>query len=223
MKSVAIVVEGQTEEVFLNDVVQGSLGDGVWLQPIIVRKGQSASGRPHKGGGGWKHYAQMLTTLSGQPQWDLITTLVDYYGLPGDAPACSCTPSHVSAHDCADARQAGIADAIGDPRLRPFIAVHEFEAIVIAAAAASPHVLGSEKAAREFQFLLRQHNGNAETINDGVNTAPSKRVAAVIDGYAKTRDTVPIIREAGLDAALAHCPRFAGWISELQELGRSGI
>ena len=88
---------------------------------------------------------------SGSPTWDLITTLVDYYGLPDDAPAYSCTPSHVSAHDCAGERQAGIVDEIGDPRLRPFI------------------------------------------------------------------------REAGLDAALAHCPRFAGWISELQELGRSGI
>lgn len=218
MKYVAVVVEGQTEEVFLNEIVQASLGDAVWLKPIVVRTGQSASGRPRQGGGGWKHYSQMLRTLCRQPHWDLITTLIDFYGLPKDAPVCPCTPSHVSSDVCADGRQRAIAGETEDPRLQPFIAVHEFEALVISAAAESEQIFGSAKTARTFDALLQRYDGNAEAINDGVNTAPSKRVADIIKGYAKTRDTVPIIREAGLDAALQHCPRFAAWISELREL-----
>ena len=60
-----------------------------------------------------------------------------------------------------------------------------------------------------------------ELIDDGPDTAPSKRIIAEIPEYAKRKSSAgPIVAERiGLPALRAKCEHFGGWIDRLETLG----
>ncbi|MGW9630235.1 DUF4276 family protein [Agromyces sp. NPDC055520] len=216
-RPIAILVEGQTEEAFVNQILQPHLGDSAWLTPIVVHTSRAADGTARRGGGSWNHYDRMLRPLIAQPHWSLVTTLLDFYGYPSDAPQCSCV-SHHAQPACIESREQAIADSLPySATFRPYVALHEFETVVIAAGAASPNVLGSSSAAKSFREMIAAHNGDAEQINNGPETAPSKRVAGVLDSYSKVRDGIAIL-ENNFDAALCVTPRLRDWVERLRDL-----
>lgn len=215
MRQIAIVVEGQTERYFVEHVLQAHLGQDIWLTPIVVHTNRSASGVTRRGGGGWKHYIHMLRSLSRESHWHMITTLVDLYGFPKDGPDCRCDPTH-RAIPCAADRARRVRSEFDDARIRPFIAVHELETLVLAAAARSSSVFGDRDAANRIRRLvLDDHDGNAEAINGGVHTAPSKRIANVIPNYEKTRDGIALLQDVELSEVLALAPHAASWVDSL--------
>lgn len=219
---IVLLVEGQTEEAFVSRVLQPHIGySSAYLTPIVVHTSRAADGTAHRGGGGWNHYHRQLQRLLGQPHWTIVTTLVDFYRYPADAPQCSCTGQHFQPA-CVIARQEAIRASLPrDDRFVPFIALHEFETLVIAAGAAQSSVLGSVDVAAAFRGLIEAENGNAELINDGPTTAPSKRVASALDDYNKVRDGVAVI-EDGFEPGLSFTPRFNDWVSTLKAAGLNG-
>lgn len=214
-RRVAILVEGQTEEAFVQRVLQPHIGfDHAFLTPIVVHTSRAADGRAFRGGGNWSHYRDQLLQLLSQPHWDMITTMIDYYAYPRDAPGCDCVVGHLQP-SCVSSREASIAASfVYDARFRPFIELHEFETLVIAAGATLPHVFDDASAPVAFASMISSCGGNAERINDSPQTAPSKRVLATIPEYRKVRDGVAVL-EGNLPAALPATPRFAQWVSEL--------
>jgi hypothetical protein len=58
-------------------------------------------------------------------------------------------------------------------------------------------------------------------INDGPNTAPSKRIASQIPDYEDAKAAVgPEIAELiRLDTIRSKCPHFHAWLSRLESLG----
>ena len=58
-----------------------------------------------------------------------------------------------------------------------------------------------------------------EDINDGANTAPSKRIKQEIPRYQKVQDGPLVAQTTGIDRMLAECPRFRSWITRLESLG----
>lgn len=213
--NIALLVEGQTEEAFVQRVLQPYVGwENAYLTPIVVHTSRAADGTAFRGGGRWSHYHRQLERLLSQPHWTLITTLVDYYAYPADAPMCSCSGVHIQPA-CVRARQDAIRGSLPyDSRFVPFLALHEFETLVIAAGATLSEVLGNEAAAQAFDALVRAEGGDAERIDGGPTTAPSKRVQALLPGYSKVRDGVAIL-ENGFANGLQHAPRFAQWVSVL--------
>ncbi|TWD69872.1 uncharacterized protein DUF4276 [Rathayibacter rathayi] len=218
-KRVVIVVEGQTEEAFVNEVLQPHLGyDAVSLTPIVVHTSRSADGHAHRGGGSWQHYQNHLRRLLQQPHWDLVTTMIDFYGYPDDAPWCSCTSLH-DQPTCAESRETGMRDAFAyNPRFLPFISLHEFETLIIAAGSQKSSILGDADAPAKFRHMLNSVEGNAEALNNGPLTAPSKRVLAALPDYRKVRDGVAVL-EGDLGPALDHAPRFHDWVDLLAGAG----
>ncbi|WP_282837716.1 DUF4276 family protein [Microbacterium flavum] len=216
---IVMLVEGPTEEAFVSRVLQPYIGyASAYLTPIVVHTSRAADGTAFRGGGGWIHYHRQLQRLIGQPHWTLITTLVDYYGYPPDAPMCSCVGAH-NQPACVTARQEAIRASLPhDDRFLPFLALHEFETLVIAAGASQTTVLGSGAVAGAFRDLVSSANGNAELINNGPSTAPSKRIAGIVDGYSKVRDGVAVL-ENGFESGLAFTPRFGDWVSILRDAG----
>lgn len=212
---VVILVEGQTEEAFIQRVLQPYVGSEVFLQAVIVHTSRAADGSAHRGGGAWRNYDRMLRDLLGQRHWTMITTLIDFYGYPPGAPACSCRAGHDPVA-CAESREAAIRDSLPrDPRFVPFLMLHEFEAMVLAVGAINGSVLGDSKAGTAFRASVAEHNGNAELVNDRPKTAPSKRVAAELSDYRKVRDSVEVL-QGQLPAALAAMPRLSSWVGLLR-------
>jgi hypothetical protein len=213
---VAILVEGQTEEAFVTQVLQPHLGyENAYLTPIVVHTSRAADGTAFRGGGGkWSHYSKHLQRLLAQPHWSSVTTMIDYYAYPASAPQCSCTGAHRQP-ECVASREQAIRDAFPhDARFKPFIMLHEFESLVIAAGASSADVLGDSAAAALFRQIVDSYDGNAELINDSPLTAPSKRVEQIMTSYSKVRDGVAIVGSA-LVPALQATPRFQAWTAEL--------
>jgi hypothetical protein len=58
-----------------------------------------------------------------------------------------------------------------------------------------------------------------EDVNDGAQTAPSKRLETLIAGYRKTVHGPPAVASAGLTALRTSCPRFGAWVTRLEALG----
>src|SRR6185437_11826955 len=76
-------------------------------------------------------------------------------------------------------------------------------------------VMGDPDPAAELEQIVRLESG-PELVNDGVDTAPSKRIMSAYPQYAKTIDGPLVIAEAGLDAIRSTCPHADDWLRELE-------
>ncbi|HOV14336.1 MAG TPA: DUF4276 family protein [Spirochaetota bacterium] len=52
-------------------------------------------------------------------------------------------------------------------------------------------------------------------INDGLETAPSKRLEKIISNYQKVFYGAIICQEIGIETIINKCPRFGEWIDKL--------
>lgn len=58
-----------------------------------------------------------------------------------------------------------------------------------------------------------------EDVNDGRQTAPSKRLLRHIPSYDKTLCGPLVTSETGIAALRRVCPRFDAWVGALETLG----
>ncbi|MGL4743073.1 MAG: DUF4276 family protein [Dermatophilaceae bacterium] len=218
MRSIAIVVEGQTEEAFVRDLLTTHLESfETYAQPVVVCTSRAAGGAKRKGGGTWKHYRRDIDNLLPSTNYSLVTTLLDFYAYPSDGPGADCASPHVP-RACADHRETAMAATINNPRFVPFVMLHEFETLIFAAALGRQSLLGSD----EFVTCLRHHaasvNNDIELLDDSPVTSPSKRVLRCRPDYTKAIDGVAAVAEVGdLRAISQAMPRFAAWLSRLEQ------
>jgi len=66
---------------------------------------------------------------------------------------------------------------------------------------------------------VRAQFASPEHINDGRDTAPSKRILELCDDYDKVMHGSLIALDIGLDAIRKECPRFDAWVQRLEALG----
>ncbi|HBK62014.1 MAG TPA: hypothetical protein DD000_00410, partial [Cyanobacteria bacterium UBA11166] len=112
---------------------------------------------------------------------------------------------------------------IKDSRFIPYIQLHEFEALILSDP--SKFYLRFPEYESEIQQLLEicRNFDSPELINDGVTTAPSKRITQVIPVYegSKTSAAPLIANKIGLRKIRERCPHFDKWISQLETLTQS--
>ncbi len=226
------IVEGQTEEAFVNEVLGPALATfGVFTDAQRITTGRR-HGRVYRGGFvAYEHLARDLVRRMKEDaaanSW--FTTMVDYYRLPSDFPGHAETPSHIPAAQRAVSLEAAfIGDVAGRltgmevvSRFIPYIQVHEFEALLFTDPAAfaeafpdAPDVVGSLQSIRA-QFDTPEH------IDEGPATAPSKRIAAILPDYEKPISGLLIAQRIGVAAMRRECPLFDSWFTRLEALGHS--
>ena len=119
----------------------------------------------------------------------------------------------------ATALENAMLEDIGDHRLVPYVQVHEFEALVLAA----PQALSSEYpefasgVGRLAEMAARF--SSPELING--DKAPSKRIKQEIPTYVKTTSGLNVTKRIGLPKLRAKCPHFGAWVDKLESLGSS--
>jgi hypothetical protein len=57
-----------------------------------------------------------------------------------------------------------------------------------------------------------------EEIDDGPETAPSKRILQVLPRFSKSSDGPAAAREIGLELMRQECPHFARWLTRLEQV-----
>ena len=217
-----MVVEGQTEESFVNNVLAPALWPReVYATPVII-------GPPgHKGGN--PKYARLKKDVLKQLKQDrsaYCSTMLDFYGLGTDFPGMP-QPANIDIiNKVRGIEQAVKADVVAElPELRadirflPYIQLHEYEGLLFSDPTAFASGIGQPHLTREFQ-TIRNSFPSPEDINDDPNTAPSKRVVRAYPQYRKVLDGTLAAQAVGLLSIRQECPHFRGWIEQLETLGR---
>lgn len=55
-----------------------------------------------------------------------------------------------------------------------------------------------------------------ELINNGLETAPSKRILHVIPDYDKVTAGVDSLKQVGIEKLMAKCSHFAEWVGKME-------
>lgn len=209
-----IVVEGQTEEAFVNDVLQEHLQRlAIYATPILLRT--SKSGR-----GGVSTYGKIerqVRRLCKEDTGAYVTTMLDYYGLPKDFPSIELKNPGDAVGSVARL-EAAFEMSIGfGQRFISYILLHEFEALLFS------DVNGFEILEDDCPGLVANLTQEVaglepEAINDSPETAPSKRIIKHYGNYQKPLHGSLVAMDVGLDTMRARCPHFAQWLSKLEQL-----
>lgn len=227
VKQLCVFCEGKTEQQFCNQVLRPHLfpdHDGI----IHTLAAGSKDNRHIYGLGKHSTYARVrrfiLNTIKGQHGSDVyFTTFFDVYSLPDDFPGkddlhrnpADPTPYVVGL-------EAAFAQDVNDYRFIPYLQLHEFETMLFV----KPDEFGKsfencDAAIDELKKIAASmQGGNVELIDDGRDTAPSKRIIRLIPEYDGRKPTAgPDIAEViGITAIRTACRHFDAWLQQLEAL-----
>ena len=219
MKWVYVLVEGETEETFVDEVLNRHLESfEVYLKPILIETSEKLRKK-----GGYTTYAktrrQLLNVLS-HNQASLVTTMLDYYGLAEDFPGKTKLPKGTGSVRVQYLEQE-LQKAIGHRKFLAYFSLHEFEALLFV----SPEVIARIVPGQDFLPELTQIKAafsSPEEINDDPETSPSNRLGKL---YGKTYNK-PILGslialEIGLERLRSECPHFNEWLTKLESLSQA--
>lgn len=225
MTRLYLFAEGQTEQAFGSLVLAPHLAQrGVYLaRPRLIAHARK-HGKTHRGGlrGFRPMQNDIQRCLREDPGCGVrFTTMVDLYGLPRDFPKMDTAAKlRDMPYERVRALEDAWAEATGDGRFIPHLQLHEFEAYLFTSVATLCNYLGDERPMRPLERIARAH-ASPELIDDGRDTAPSKRIQKHLPAYGAMKSSAGPQSAAriGLDAIRAACPHFGRWLERLEQLG----
>lgn len=222
MSKVLILVEGQTEQGFIENVLSVHLAAfGVFPIPIVVPTKAPRGSEPAIKGGhvSWPKIKKTLLDLLSDSSAALVTTMFDFYGRPEDWPGNQSLPPG-TCYDHVRHLEAACRQELAHQKFYPYFSLHEFEALLFT----SPETFSQsfpELDLLEALVAIRGQCHSPEEINDDPATAPSKRIYELCPAFRKRSDG-PIIAELiGIETIRAECPHFNEWLTKLESLGHS--
>lgn len=215
MKNVYIYCEGQTEESFINEILAPYfMNQNIWVCPIICSTKRTAT-KKYKGGvSDYTKIKKELTLICKQHHNEYVTTMFDYYAMPDNTPGIDNTESDINVR-INQIEQAIDAD-IGQQNCKFHFMLHEFEGILFS----NPDsfaLIADQNIVNDIQEI-RDKYPTPEHINNSPETAPSKRIEALIPNYAKIKNGTLLSKNMGLDVILSECPHFKEWIQSIVAL-----
>jgi hypothetical protein len=172
MIRVHVICEGQSEEMFVNEVLSSHfVSKQIYLLPSLI-------GKPgHKGGN--VRIARLLTDMRARlgDTDAYCTTFFDFYGLPAEFPgkqeALGLASVDDKARSVCDGFAADVETAFGRAarkRLLPYVQMHEFEALLFSDPATLAVGLGRNDLTEPFTRIRARYD-TPEGINDSPETA----------------------------------------------------
>lgn len=215
MKQIMILVEGQTEEAFVNKVLQPYLIDKqIYIRATMVCTKKVKNARMYRGGiADYDQVNRDLTRLIKSSHFDLITTFFDYYGLPQNFPGNNAIPNG-NCYDKVFFIESEFAKEINDERFLPFIMLHEFESMIFCDVYSLSSFFNERRLGRLNSISFEYDS--PELINNSPMTAPSKRLLSEFSNYEKPLHGPIAVQNIGLDKIRAKCPHFNDWLTELE-------
>lgn len=214
MSKVLVLVEGQTEEMFVKRILYNYFSErGIYLVPKLITTKVVKGGSDHKGGGSsYKIIKKNLRALFKDTSADTVTTMFDFYGLPANFPAWD------TEGDCYDQvidAERVFGEDVNEPRFVPYLQLHEFEALLFS----DPNVIASTLNVR-LQAIqdIRDAYSTPEEINNSPETSPSKRLLKLSPSYGKEHFGSIIAARIGLDTFINECPHFGEWVAKIENL-----
>ena len=166
MRRVHLLVEGQTEESVVRNILTPYLREASsWVTYSVLASSRAASGSKVRGGAvTWRQIDREVRALLRDTSIHVLTTMIDYYGVLADTPGMESRPP-VGPRERVEHVEAAMFAAVGSPRFRPHLTMHEFEAWVFAAGEALAELLVKPAAAASIAEIANSAGG-AEFVND---------------------------------------------------------
>jgi hypothetical protein len=231
---VNFIVEGQTEETFVLRILAQSLAQsGVYVSGAR----RIETGRKKMIGLNTKKSGKQVTIFrGGMPSFQKIkrdierwlaedkraylTTMFDLYGLSGDFPMREDAIAIKDPYKKVKIIEEALKSEIENPHFIPYIQLHEFEGLLFSDVAILDTILKPYHNSSRLDELMsiRTKFKTPEEINDGFETAPSKRILNMFKSYQKVTYGYQIAQRTGISVIRAECPHFNEWLSTLEKL-----
>ncbi len=218
MKRVIIVCEGQTEQSFCKELLQPYFNNSfIYLENPTIKKTMG-------GIVNWQALKHQIELHLLQDTSAIVTTFIDYYGIykhhryPFWDEAEKINDKNERISKIEQAMKSDVEKSISN-RFIPYIQLHEFECFIFS----DETIFEKRFDAKELlnlQYLKKTcvEYATPELINQGNETAPSKRLTKHISGYQKTIDGIEMTKQIGLNRIIETCPRFKNWISTIKNI-----
>lgn len=214
------VVEGQTEETFVRDVLGPEFGaQGVFVDVHRTTTGRKRS-RIFRGGiSGYNQLKRDLVLWMKQDKrpdaW--FTTMIDFYGLPEDFPGYGDCLSCRDARERVECLEEHLNRDLSHRRFIPYIQLHEFEALLFSEPQTFESVFPDALAVIQELAAIRNGFPTPEHIDDRPDLAPSKRIVQLLPDYQKPVAGPLIIQQIGLPTLRRECAHFNQWIGRIEK------
>lgn len=222
MKKIFVVTEGQSETNFVNKVMAPYFANRCILIPnTVITKTDSRQGKMHKGG--VSNYAQIRNTLcktlasSSKNKDSYVTTMFDFYRLPTDVPGVAEAEKINNPYEKVEfiERKIQEKEKYDKKFFFPYLEFHEFEAMLFS------DITKLEEAYFDYDLTAlkecAKNQSNPELINNGAETAPSKRIISCIKCFDKANVGVDVLGQIGMETIVEKCSHFAEWIRQIEE------
>ncbi len=217
------IVEGQIEEAFVNQILKLHLANrSIWVDVRYVMTGARHE-RTYRGGA--TRYSRAQRDIDAWRRQDQnrdarFTTMFDLYGLPADFPGYEEAKRKPNSLQRVQWLENAWQKDIDDWRFIPYIQLHEFEALLLSdPQQLASRFVGQDTAIQELAATTARFE-SPEWVNDGTNTAPSKRIIQAIPEYRGSKVSAgPIVAEhIGLSTLREKCKHFGAWLDSLEAL-----
>ncbi len=216
MSRLYVLVEGQTEEAFVRELLVPHYARvGRFLTAIIVSTSPGYKG-------GVVSYAKVkpqIVRLCRQDPDACVTTMFDLYALPADFPgkAAPAYPTNTTGHQKAAFLETQLTQDIGQSNFLANLMVYEYETLLFTQPGAFAQWTDDASVVTALRAAVA-NAGAPENINDSPQTAPSKRILTAMPGYQKSFHGPLVACDIGLDAMRQACPHFHAWLLAIEAL-----
>ncbi len=222
-----IIAEGQTEQSFVNKMLRSHLGNYQIFTDVrcVLTSKDKRAAKEYRGG--ITKYVRAKNDIQAWLKEDKdpkcrFTTMFDLYRLPDDFPGYSEAKRASDPYERVRILEDALREDINSHRFLPYIQLHEFEALILA----EPQKLSLEYLEHDkpiSRLISMMKNKNPELINDGPQTAPSKRIEKEIPEYKKNKVNagVAVVEGIGLPILRGKCTHFNSWLTRLEELAEN--
>jgi hypothetical protein len=216
---IVVLVEGQTEKIFVEELLCPYIVDkNIYLRPIIFTK-------PGEKGGDirFSRAERDIRNHLKQRTDTYVTIMMDYYGIkewPGLKESKQQREHFKKAEIINVETEKEVQKLFPEQnrghRFIPYVSMHEMEALYFCDPEVIAEVLDINQS--EIKSILSEYDV-PEAINDSVETAPSKRLSKLShDKYKKTITGITIAKKIGIKRMRERCPLFNTWIGKMESL-----
>ena len=228
MTRLRIHCEGLTEKNFVDEVLAPHLYPFGYTEVSAWVAGEQRE-RIRRGGiRSWTETRRGIVNQLRQDAGLMVTTMVDYYGLPSRGPSswpgraeAIRLPLPDRARRVENAIHSDVAASMGDgfnpDRFIPYVIMHEFEAMLFSDCQRFAEAIDHPELAGSFQNI-RDGFATPEEIDDSPACAPSKRIVNLVPDYQKPVDGTIAASAIGLGTIRGECPHFGRWLELLERL-----
>lgn len=216
-----LIVEGETERTFAERALKPYLSElQIDVRPSLVLTNPKLGAK-----GGSISYARVEKEIRNRMKEDSgpdarFSTMLDFYALPSEFPGYKESMTGDNPVRRVVRIEEEFARQFGDSRFLPYLQLHEFEALLYCD-------LGEIEKRIEGVSLKSLKADVAgippEEINDGAETAPSRRLLKYLPQYKRLKIRVGALAACaiGIQTLRQKCPHFNDWLEKLENLRRN--